>query len=264
MSWIRAIELWEEGVGEGLLILTSDKFMDKPFTCVVLMVQVCVYVFYCLKNSFADYATLVTGSTSVKEFLVPVISVVLVITGLASIRVIIIAWVLPTVVVIITFHAVLVGVIRAFMRVVGVIIIIKRIIKVIWIVIVLILCSVWHDVGVLIQRSDSGSLQAWRHCHWVLLPGVLGRSLVAVLCSGLWSGGFRFLKWVVPLDGVGVLCAVLPGFWTRESTSHSSICATTLSIASSATTSPVVGGYLGGCISVWRVSPPTSRGTGLM
>ena len=75
----------------GVLILTSDKFMDKPFTCVVLMVQVCVYVFYCLKNSFADYATLVTGSTSVKEFLVPVISVVLVITGLASIRVIIIA-----------------------------------------------------------------------------------------------------------------------------------------------------------------------------
>ena len=77
--------------GGGLLILVSDKFMDKPFTCVVLMVQVCVYVFYCLKSSFADYATLVTGSTSVKEFLVPVISVVLVITGLASIQVIIIA-----------------------------------------------------------------------------------------------------------------------------------------------------------------------------
>ena len=134
--------------------------MDKPFTCVVLMVQVCVYVFYCLKNSFADYATLVTGSTSEEEFLVPVISVVLVITGLASIQVIIIACVFPTVVIIITFHAVvlwiptvLVGVIRAFIRVVGVIMIIERIIKVIWVVIVLILI---HVEGGLRGLADGG------------------------------------------------------------------------------------------------------------
>ena len=48
--------------------------------------------------------------------------------------------------------------------------------------------------------------------------------------------------------GSASFAAVLPGSWTRESTSHNSICTilmTTLSsIASSATTSPVVGGYL--------------------